>query len=79
MSKTSRSKLRDFTFLGKIGRGSFGEVYRVRRKADQAVYVIKQVNLARLKPRQQEACINEVRIMSQLTNHKGLDSGSGLG
>lgn len=42
-SKTpkSESTLRDFEFLGKLGQGSFGVVYKVRRKLDSRVYVMK--------------------------------------
>jgi len=38
--KSSKS-VSDFEFLGRLGKGSFGVVYKVKRKADKSIYVLK--------------------------------------
>lgn len=35
------SKLNEFEILNKLGEGSFGTVYKVKRKADRNLYVMK--------------------------------------
>lgn len=35
------NKLNDFEILNKLGEGSFGQVFRVRRKQDKNMYVMK--------------------------------------
>ncbi len=41
---------RDFTQLGKLGNGNFGEVHRVRRKSDGVEFALKKSNLSHLPP-----------------------------
>lgn len=62
------STLKDFEFQEKIGSGAFGTVYRVRRKVDGNVYVIKKVKILMMSRKEQESAINEVRIMASLDN-----------
>lgn len=35
--------MKDFDMMAKLGEGSFGQVYRVRRKADGKEYAMKKV------------------------------------
>ena len=85
------SQLDDFTFMQRIGHGSFGTVHKVKRKGarrplssaaaaricccslsaacravDGSVYVIKQVKILAMSRKEQEAAINEVRILASL-------------
>eukprot|EP01036_Dinobryon_divergens_P022734 gene22734-31020_t len=62
----SRSSLSDFEVLLKLGSGSFGTVYKVRRLADNKPYVIKNVRIIDLSRREQAEAINEVQILAQL-------------
>ena len=39
------SCLRDFDVICKLGEGAFGQVYKVKRKADGKEYAIKKVSL----------------------------------
>ena len=58
----------DFTFLERIGHGSFGTVFKVKRKADGGLYVVKQVKILTMSRKEQEAAINEVRILASLNS-----------
>lgn len=48
------SSINDFEFLKRIGSGSFGECWLVRRKADKKNYVIKQINVLGMTPKEQQ-------------------------
>ena len=49
----------------RLGAGSFGEVHRVRRRADGVTYVIKTISAA-LSRADQEASLNEVRLLASV-------------
>ena len=42
------TKLQDFIPIRKLGEGSFGTVYQVRRLTDQRIYAMKQVKINQL-------------------------------
>eukprot|EP00899_Mesostigma_viride_P029183 jgi/Mesvir1/944/Mv17498-RA.1 len=62
----SRSKLNDFVFEQQLGKGSFGVVYKVSRKADHKTYVIKQIMIDQLDRSEQEDAIKEVHVLAAL-------------
>lgn len=64
----ARSQLEDFEIQTRLGAGSFGTVFKVRRHADDLIYVIKTVRIAELPFKEQNEAINEVKILSQLDN-----------
>eukprot|EP00906_Rhabdomonas_costata_P024487 RCo035187 len=55
--------------LERIGKGSFGEVYRARVRLTGAVVVLKQVDLSGLNPKQRSEAANEVRVLAGLPRH----------
>jgi NIMA (never in mitosis gene a)-related kinase len=61
-----RSSTSDFEVLSRLGAGSFGTVYKVRRHADGELYVIKNVRIMELSRKEQSEAINEVQILAQL-------------
>jgi NIMA (never in mitosis gene a)-related kinase len=61
-----RSKLQDFEILNRIGSGSFGTVFKVKRIIDNNIYVIKNVRIVELPKKEQQDAINEVQILAQL-------------
>jgi NIMA (never in mitosis gene a)-related kinase len=60
------SSLGDFEFLGRLGKGCFGEVHKVRRRVDGLVYVMKQINIADLAPQDQMDAAREAHIMASV-------------
>ena len=40
-----KSKESDFEKIQKLGQGSFGIVYKVKRKQDGLIYVLKQIDI----------------------------------
>ncbi len=62
----SRSKLQDFEVLSRLGSGSFGTVFKVRRLVDDNLYVMKNVRIVDLSYKEQTEAINEVKILAQL-------------
>jgi serine/threonine protein kinase len=58
----------DFEKMSRIGAGSFGTVYKVKRHEDGEIYVIKEVRIQELNPKEQKDAINEVTILSNLSS-----------
>lgn len=54
----ARSTYDDFTFQERIGSGSFGIVWRARRKQDAQEYAIKEIDL--------QGLTKKVNLLSQL-------------
>lgn len=64
--KQTTSALKDFEILGKLGQGSFGIVYKVKRKIDNNKYVLKQINISKMNTRMKDEALNEVKVLSKL-------------
>ena len=61
------ASLKDFELVGRLGAGTFGEVYLVRGKADGAAYALKRINKARIeKLKQVEHTKNEKQVLTEL-------------
>ncbi|KAA0174752.1 hypothetical protein FNF27_03875 [Cafeteria roenbergensis] len=60
------STLDDFDVLERLGRGSFGAVFRARRHADGAQYVIKKIDIHDMPPAEQLGAAREAQIMAAL-------------
>lgn len=55
----------DFNFMQPIGKGGFGKVWRVTRKADSQLFAMKEMQKARvLAKRSIHSVINERKILS---------------
>ena len=61
-----KSTSKDFEVLNKLGQGSFGTVFKVRRKIDKNFYVLKIINISQMDRRGQQESINEVKILASL-------------
>ena len=60
--------LEDFNIEKVIGKGSFGSVYLVTRKADQKKYALKTVYIEKLNKKEQENSVNEVRLLASISH-----------
>ena len=58
--------LSDFEILSLLGKGSFGEVYKVRRKSDNEIYAMKKVTITSLTKKEIENALNEIRILASV-------------
>ena len=56
----------DFEKLQKLGAGSFGVVYMVRRKQDKKQYVMKVVETRKMSSNQKRESVLEATIMSKV-------------
>ena len=63
--------LNDFVVGKFIGKGAFGSVCLVTRKADKKIYAMKSINIGKLNTEQREASLNEIRILASL-NHPNI-------
>ena len=62
----TRSQMSDFKIMGKLGAGSFGVVSKVKRLADNQIYVLKQIQLADMTRKEKAESINEVKILASM-------------
>lgn len=62
----SGSCLEDFDFLDRLGAGSFGTVFKVKRYENGVTYVIKSVRIVELSYKEQSEAINEVTILAAM-------------
>lgn len=65
----TRSKGSDFEVQHKLGEGTFGQVYKVKRIEDNQLYVIKRVNISEFSKKEQLAAINEVKLLANMDNN----------
>lgn len=62
----SGSSMRDFKVVGCIGKGSYGAVYKCKRRLDGESYAVKEVNITKLNPREREDAVNEIRVLASV-------------
>ena len=60
--------LNDFEFREKLGTGSFGSVYIVKRKENQKIYAMKRVKLINLGEKEKQNSFNEVRLLASFSH-----------
>jgi NIMA (never in mitosis gene a)-related kinase len=54
----------DFEILAILGQGSFGVIYKVRRRVDDGIYVLKEIKMAGFSAKEQNEASNEARILA---------------
>ena len=75
------SKLTDYEIQAKLGQGSFGIVYKIKRKcnqslsfscitliADQKIYVLKQIDTSKMSSQMRKEAVHEATILSKINS-----------
>ena len=62
----AKMPLRDFQLLHKLGKGTFGTVYKVRRHEDKQLYAMKRVSLHGMPDVEVADALNEVRVLASV-------------
>ncbi|KAJ5984432.1 Serine/threonine-protein kinase bur1 [Penicillium waksmanii] len=63
--------IRDFEFLGKLGEGTFGEVYKARAKKDNSLVALKKILMHHEKEGFPITAIREIKLLKALS-HKNI-------
>jgi serine/threonine protein kinase len=58
--------IKDFDIIQTLGKGSFGSVHKVKRKADGMFYAMKKVPFVKLTDKEKEGALNEVRLIASI-------------
>jgi len=61
----------EFSYMGEIGKGGFGEVIKVKNKLDSQVYAIKRIRLDPNNRQLTKKIMREVKLLSRL-NHENV-------
>ncbi|KAL4470324.1 hypothetical protein ABPG74_011935 [Tetrahymena malaccensis] len=61
-----RGGIDEYDNLVKLGQGSYGIVYKGRKKADGKMYVIKEINMKFLDQKQKQDAVNEGNLLKHL-------------
>ena len=60
--------LNDFKIEQKVGKGSFGSVYRAKRLSDGRTYALKKVSIKDMPKKERLEAVNEIRLLASLNN-----------
>lgn len=66
MNDNPESSLNDFHIIEEIGKGAFGSVFKVKRITDDEIYALKKVPMEKLKLKEKENSLNEIRILASI-------------
>lgn len=58
--------LESFTVEGRLGKGAFATVYKVKRKSDNAVYAMKKVSIKKMSKKEVADALNEIRLLASV-------------
>ena len=58
--------IKDFQILTKLGEGAYSNVYKVRRVTDGKEYALKRVKMGKLKDKEKENALNEIRLLASI-------------
>lgn len=56
----------EFEIVQELGSGSFGRVFKAKKKVDGKFYAIKQIDLNSMSQREKENALNEIRLLASI-------------
>ena len=62
-SNDNESSMKDFEVIKTAGQGSYGTVFKVKRKADGVIYAIKSLKIYKMDKKNMTNTLNEIRIL----------------
>lgn len=63
------TSIRDFEFLGKLGEGTFGEVYKARSKRDGSTVALKKILMHNEKDGFPITALREIKLLKMLAHN----------
>ena len=63
-----RKIIKDYIIISTLGKGSYGIVYKVKKKNDNNIYVLKQIPFDNLTPKQKSEVKQEAKILSLINS-----------
>ena len=60
--------MQDYELIERVGSGSFGKVWKARRKKDDMIVALKRIDYGRMQSKEKQLLINEVNILKSLKN-----------
>ena len=64
----SASNFNDYDVLKQIGKGAYGIVYKVRHRADKAIYALKTIEIGKMDHKALTNTLNEIRILCSISH-----------
>lgn len=58
--------MQGFEVMSKLGEGAYSNVFKVRRKADDRIYALKQVKVLTLNEKEKSNALNEIRLLASV-------------
>ncbi|XP_062510211.1 X-linked retinitis pigmentosa GTPase regulator-like isoform X2 [Corticium candelabrum] len=65
-SMSQQQSMTGFEKIRVVGKGSFGTAILYRKKDDDAVVILKEINILDLKTRERQLAVNEIQVLSML-------------
>jgi NIMA (never in mitosis gene a)-related kinase len=62
---------KEYRRIQKIGEGSYGKVTKVIHKETSKLFVLKEVDITKMSPKQKQGALNEIFILKSL-HHKNI-------
>ena len=63
-----RKIIKDYIIISTLGKGSYGIVYKVKKKNDNNIYVLKKIRFDNLTPKQKSEVKQEAKILSLINS-----------
>ena len=58
--------IKDYEKVNKLGEGSYGEIFKVKKKSDNKYYVLKQISLFKLEEKKKQEIKKEAELLSKI-------------